>query len=85
MIDNKNTVYVVDRENKRIQVFDTNGIYLNEWKDLGSPFGLAIMNNEFYIADGKNGIVSKLNSDGKIISSYGISGKAAGQFYCRML
>lgn len=34
-------VYVGDRENARIQIFDLNGRYLREWK-LGHPFGLFI-------------------------------------------
>jgi DNA-binding beta-propeller fold protein YncE len=34
-------VYVGDRENARIQIFDLNGGYFGEWK-LGHPFGLSL-------------------------------------------
>ena len=30
-------VYVCDRENNRIQIFDTNGQYLKQWDDLAGP------------------------------------------------
>jgi peptidylamidoglycolate lyase len=32
-LDDKGNVYVADRENKRIQVFDPNGNFLREWED----------------------------------------------------
>lgn len=32
-LDKKGNVYVADRQNNRIQIFDANGKYLNEWKN----------------------------------------------------
>jgi peptidylamidoglycolate lyase len=32
-LDSAGNVYIADRENRRIQVFDPNGRFLNEWKD----------------------------------------------------
>ena len=44
-------VYVADRENARIQIFDLNGRYLREWK-LGHPYGLFITPDHFiYMSD----------------------------------
>ena len=40
-LDSKNNVYVADRENKRIQVFDANGKFLRQMTGM-SPFGLYI-------------------------------------------
>ena len=80
VVDSKDIVYVVDRENKRIQLFNTNGDYLSEWNNIGQPYGLAMSNNTFYMTDGENGSISKLDQNGKIIATYGQSGKAAGQF-----
>jgi len=34
-IDRKGVIYVADRENHRIQLFDSDGNYLGEWTDLG--------------------------------------------------
>jgi DNA-binding beta-propeller fold protein YncE len=41
-VDSKGTVYVADRENNRIQIFDPNGKYLREWNHLGATQNLFI-------------------------------------------
>src|SRR6516225_2432783 len=44
-------VYVGDRENARIEIFDTNGRFLRQW-NLGHPFGLVITPDHFlYMCD----------------------------------
>ncbi len=61
-------VYVGDRENARIQIFDTTGRYLREWR-LGHPFGLVITPDHFiYEADAIAGRILKIDQDGKIVS-----------------
>jgi len=60
-------VYVGDRENARIQIFDLNGRYLREWK-LGHPFGLFITPDHFiYMSDAIAGRILKINRDGKVV------------------
>jgi DNA-binding beta-propeller fold protein YncE len=60
-------VYVGDRENARIQIFDLNGSYLREWK-VGHPFGLFITPDHFiYMSDAIAGRILKINRDGKIV------------------
>ncbi len=41
-IDSKGRVYVVDRSNNRIQIFDENGKFVNQWTIFGTPWGLFI-------------------------------------------
>lgn len=41
-VDKRNTVYVADRENSRIQVFDADGDYLTEWNNVTRPDDLFI-------------------------------------------
>ena len=36
-VDRKGTVFVADRENSRIQLFDDKGKYLDEWTDVARP------------------------------------------------
>lgn len=36
VVDGQGRVYVTDRDNERIQVFDSSGKFLNQWKDVGS-------------------------------------------------
>ncbi|PYJ48729.1 MAG: hypothetical protein DME69_07565 [Verrucomicrobia bacterium] len=60
-------VYVADRENARIQIFDLNGRYLREWK-LGHQYGLFITPDHFiYMADAIAGRILKINREGKIV------------------
>lgn len=62
-------VYVGDRENARIQIFDLNGRYLREWK-LGHPFGLFITPDHFiYMSDAIAGRILKINRDGKVVGA----------------
>ena len=35
VVGNQGRVYVTDRDNQRIQVFDSNGTFLNQWTDVG--------------------------------------------------
>jgi sugar lactone lactonase YvrE len=39
-VDSRGTVYVSDRENNRIQIFDSKGSYLRHWSHLGSTQNL---------------------------------------------
>ena len=52
VVDARNRVLVGDRENARIQIFDLDGNLLEVWEHLGSPYGLAIDDNDhLYVAD----------------------------------
>jgi DNA-binding beta-propeller fold protein YncE len=79
-VDQNGRVYVADRENYRIQVFDAAGKFLNQWRHVGSPWGLYITpRQELWMTDGYNGRVLQLNLDGQIRGSFGTVGKLPGQ------
>src|SRR5437867_3135611 len=60
-------VYVGDRENARIQIFNRDGHFLREWK-LGHPFGLCIASDHFiYMCDAIVGRILKIDREGKIV------------------
>jgi DNA-binding beta-propeller fold protein YncE len=42
VVDAQGRVYVTDRDNQRIEVFDANGKYLTEWKETGGVSGMVI-------------------------------------------
>ena len=42
VVDAQDRVYVTDRDNQRIEVFDATGKYLTEWKDTGGVSGMVI-------------------------------------------
>jgi DNA-binding beta-propeller fold protein YncE len=48
--DDDGWVYVADRENHRVQVFDGNGKYETQWKDLARPCGLFVTRGKSPVA-----------------------------------
>jgi DNA-binding beta-propeller fold protein YncE len=51
-MDSTGRVFVADRGNNRIQIFDQQGKYLGEWKQFGKPCGLFIdAKDNIYVAD----------------------------------
>src|SRR5579862_986609 len=80
-IDGEGRVYVGDRENKRIQVFDSEGHYLKEWTSAGYPYGLFITPDQHvWMIDGGYDRIVELDQDGKILGALGEPGRAPGQF-----
>lgn len=90
-LDANGRIYVADRENKRIQIFDPDGRYVTEWKggDLGRPWGVQIgPDNLLYVADGGDwepgstprSRVLVLDLDGTILARWGSYGRYDGQF-----
>ena len=56
-VDSKGQVYVSDRENNRIQVFDGNGKFIREWKHLGSAQNIFITpKDEMWILTYRNAV-----------------------------
>jgi len=81
VLDARGRVYVGDRENRRVQIFDPNGKFLAEWKHVGSPWGLDMTPDQrLFLADGYNNRVLLLNLEGQILGSLGGPGKLPGQF-----
>jgi sugar lactone lactonase YvrE len=76
--DKEGRLYVADRSNNRIQIFDQNGKLLGIWKQFGRPSGIYIDKNDtIYVADSlsnattnpgfKNGIRWGKVADGKVV------------------
>jgi len=45
-------IYVADRSNNRIQIFDTSGKFLAQWTNFGTPWGLFVKGGLIYCVDG---------------------------------
>jgi len=80
-LDSEEKVYVADRANSRVQIFDTNGKFLGKWTDVGQPWGLAYSRKEncVYMADGLNNRIVRLSLDGQIQGVLGSYGKTPGK------
>jgi DNA-binding beta-propeller fold protein YncE len=81
-LDARGRVYVADRSNSRVQIFDANGKFLGKWTDVGQPWGLyyAAKEDAIYMCDGLNNRVVKLNLEGQILGTLGSYGKTQGHF-----
>lgn len=80
-LDAQGRVYVGDRENNRVQIFDPNGKYLGQWDDCGAPYGLFLTNdNKMLLADGVANWVKVLDLHGKALGRFGEKGSGPGQF-----
>lgn len=88
-LDTKGNVYVADRQNKRIQVFDDKGKYIAEWN--GPPFvqpqniKIAGDGTAFIVDTGSDQPPDRcglwiLNKDGSVIEHVGRYGNYDGQF-----
>jgi streptogramin lyase len=54
-LDSAGRVFVADRSNNRIQIFDPNGRLLGEWKQFGRPSDVFIDKNDIiYVADSQS-------------------------------
>ena len=84
-------VYVCDRANDRIQVFKKDGAFVKEFRvepqtlANGSVWDLVLSEDAgqryIYVADGANNqIVTISRQTGEVLSSFGQSGRMAGQF-----
>src|SRR5262245_42101608 len=51
-IDGGGRLYVGDRRNKRVQVFDQHGAFLKQWTHLGTPWGVFVKGDRLYMVDG---------------------------------
>jgi len=54
-IDSRGRIFVADRSNSRIQIFDQDGRFLDQWKQFGRPSGVFIdKNDNMYVADSQS-------------------------------
>ncbi len=90
-VDARGRVYVCDRTNSRIEVFDARGEFLAQWKGphIGRPYGVSIgPDGHIFIIDGgdptaepaERGKAVELDADGRVLDTFGSSGKGLGQF-----
>jgi DNA-binding beta-propeller fold protein YncE len=88
-IDAQNNIYVGDRENKRIQVFDTEGTFKTQFTNIGAPYAICITPGQrqfLYTSNSNpstgmdNGEIYKMTLDGKVLGKFGTAGKLLKEF-----
>lgn len=81
VVDRKGLVHIADRQNRRIQVFDTDGKYVRERKYFGLPCGLSINSaGDMYMVSGYAGQIIKLDEHGSPLAATGEAGQGLGKF-----
>jgi len=81
VIDANANLYVADRQNSRIQVFDTDGKFKQEWPLDGLTWSVCITpapNQVIFV--GSVGRVYKLDLSGKVLGTFGRLGRLPGWF-----
>src|SRR5215475_14143047 len=79
VIDRQNNLYVADRQNGRIQVFDTEGTFKQEWHPGGNPWSLCMPRGGAQVLYVRSvGRVYKMDLGGKIIGTLGKFGRVPG-------
>ncbi|HYR41552.1 MAG TPA: peptidyl-alpha-hydroxyglycine alpha-amidating lyase family protein [Terriglobia bacterium] len=88
-VDSQNNVYVGDRENKRIQVFDSDGNFKTQYTNVGAPYAICITpgprqflytSNSNPSTSMDNGEIYKMSLDGKVLGKFGTAGKLLKEF-----
>ena len=79
-IDAKGLLWVMDRENQRIQVFDQEGKFVREMKYAGLPCSVDIGREFVYMVNGFAGQVLRMDLNGKVLAATGKPGTALGEF-----
>jgi len=88
-VDAHDNLYVADRGNRRIQVFDAEGAFKKQIRDIGSPWAICISPgaHQFLFSSDSNdpanldnGAIYRLELDGKILGRFGRAGKLPKEF-----
>jgi DNA-binding beta-propeller fold protein YncE len=73
-VDKQNRVWVTDRENSRIQIFDSEGHFLTQWIDLIRPQGLVIDDDDTVFIAELCKRISIFTIDGRLLARWGNEG-----------
>ena len=88
-VDTQGNVYVGDRENRRIQVFDNDGNFKAQFLNVGAPWAICITPgpHQYLYSSNSNGTASmedgeiyKMELDGRILGKFGTAGKQLKEF-----
>jgi sugar lactone lactonase YvrE len=79
-IDASGLLWVTDRENQRIEIFDAKGKFVRELKYAGLPCDVVIGKQFIYMVNGFAGQLLRLDLKGAVLAATGKSGTGVGEF-----
>jgi hypothetical protein len=81
-VDRNRRVYVSDRANNRVQVFDENGKYLDQFPNIAQPYHIRISNDGYLWAfSGPLDKFLKYDLQGHLLYAWGTHGTEPGLFW----
>ena len=82
VIDKNRRIYVSDRSNSRVQIFDENGKFLEAWNGVRRPYSFLLTEDQhLWVADGTTQKFTKFDTNGKLLYSWGTFGAMPGGFW----
>ena len=88
-VDAQGNVYVADPGNKRVEVFDNNGVFKSQLSQVGAPWAICISpgaHQHLYSSNSNdpgsmdNGEIYKMELDGRVLGKFGRAGKLIKEF-----
>jgi peptidylamidoglycolate lyase len=82
VIDKNRRVYISDRANSRVQIFDENGKFIEAWPNVRRPYSFLLTEDQhLWVADGTTQKFTKFDTNGKLLYSWGTFGAFPGGFW----
>jgi peptidylamidoglycolate lyase len=82
VIDKKNRLYVSDRANHRVQIFDENGKFLEAWPNVPLPYSFLMSDDQhLWSASGQTQKFTKYDLNGRLLAAWGTFGAMPGGFW----
>ncbi len=90
VVDAQGRVYVTDRDNQRIQVFDSKGKFLDQWKDVGGVSTLFMTKDQHIWTGGvlrnlKGEVVARLPGNPGDVTMHGTTVTESGDVFIAQL
>ena len=79
-LDADGRLWVMDRENSRIEVFEQDGSFVREMAYAGLPCGVDFGADAVFMVNGFTGQVLKMDLDGQVLAAMGRPGTNPGEF-----
>ena len=81
-VDKQRRLYVSDRANHRVQIFDENGKFLDMWTNVPLPYSFLMTDDQFlWSASGQTQKFTKYDLTGQLLASWGTYGAMPGGFW----
>jgi hypothetical protein len=82
VIDKQRRLYVSDRANHRVQIFDENGTFLDVWANVPLPYSFLMSDDQhLWSASGVTQKFTKYDLNGRLLAAWGTFGAMPGGFW----